>query len=57
LRIFDDAGVGPDEARIDSKPSPPTRPAAMQAPTTRSNTRRKISLSRKRSLRARENAE
>src|SRR6476646_11357972 len=40
-----------------AKPSPPTRPAAMHASTTRSNTRRKTSPSRKRSLRARENAE
>src|SRR4051794_6154674 len=40
-----------------AKPSPPTRSAAMQASTTRSNTRRKTSPSRKRSLRARENAE
>jgi hypothetical protein len=40
-----------------AKPWPPTRPAAMHLSTTCSNTRRKISLSRKRSLRARENAE
>src|SRR5882762_3953024 len=40
-----------------AKPSPPTRPAAMHASTTRSNTRRKTSPSRKRSFRARENAE
>jgi putative tryptophan/tyrosine transport system substrate-binding protein len=40
-----------------AKPSPPTRPALMHAFTTRSNTLRKISLSRNRSLRARENAE
>lgn len=40
-----------------AKPSPLTRPAAMHASTTRSNTCRKISLSRKRPLRARENAE
>src|SRR6201994_234569 len=39
-----------------AKPSPPTRPAARHASTTRSNTRRKTSPSRKRSLRARENA-
>jgi len=38
-------------------PSPPTRPAAIQASTTRSNTLRKMPLSRNRSLRARENAE
>ena len=40
-----------------AKPSPPTRPAAIHAPTTRSKTLRKMPLSRKRSLRARENAE
>src|SRR5262249_4386182 len=40
-----------------AKPSPPTRPALMHAPTTRSNTLRKMSLLRNRSLRARENAE
>src|SRR4029077_3590714 len=40
-----------------AKPSPPTRPAPMHAPTTRSNTLRKMPLSRNRSLRARENAE
>src|SRR5512133_1921097 len=40
-----------------TKPSPPTRPALMHAPTTRSNTLRKMSLLRNRSLRARENAE
>ena len=40
-----------------ANPSPPTRSAAIHASTTRSNTRRKIPLSRKRSLRARENAE
>src|SRR6516162_5812715 len=40
-----------------AKPSPPTRPAPMHAPTTRSKTLRKMPLSRKRSLRARENAE
>src|SRR5215510_1430694 len=40
-----------------AKPSPPTKPAPMHAPTTRSNTLRKMSLSRNRSLRARENAE
>ena len=39
-----------------AKPSPPPRPAAMQLATTRSNTLRKISLSRNRSLRARANA-
>jgi hypothetical protein len=38
-------------------PSPPTRPAAMHALKTRSNMWRKTSPSRKRSLRARENAE
>jgi hypothetical protein len=38
-------------------PSPPTRPAAMHASKTRSNMWRKTSPSRKRSLRARENAE
>src|SRR6201982_2739134 len=37
-----------------AKPSPPTRPALMHAFTTRSNTLRKMSLSRNRSLRARE---
>jgi hypothetical protein len=36
---------------------PPTSPAEMHASTTRSKTRRKMSLSRNRSLRARENAE
>jgi len=40
-----------------AKPSLPTGPASMDELTTRSNTRRKISLSRKRSLRAREKAE
>src|SRR5262245_11027570 len=40
-----------------AKPSPPTNPAAMHVATTRSNTRRKILLSRNRSLRARENVE
>src|SRR5262245_20541759 len=40
-----------------AKPSPPTRPAPMHAPTTRSNTLRKMSPLRNRSLRARENAE
>src|SRR4029079_9346098 len=40
-------GIGLDQARIEAKPSPPTRPAAMQASTTRSNTRRKTSPSRK----------
>jgi hypothetical protein len=40
-----------------AKPLPPTRPAPMHAPTTRSNTLRKMPLSRKHSLRARENAE
>ena len=40
-----------------ANPSPPTRSAAIQASTTRSNTWRKMPLSRKRSLRARENAE
>ena len=40
-----------------ANPSPPTSPAAMHASTTRSKTWRKMSLSRKRSLRARENAE
>jgi len=39
------------------KPLPPTRPAAMHAPTTRSNTLRKMALLPKRSLRARENTE
>ncbi len=39
-----------------AKPSPPTKPALMQASTTRSNTRRKTSPLRNRSLRARENA-
>src|SRR5580700_3559841 len=40
-----------------AKPSPPTKPAAIQASTTRSKTRRNISLSRNRSWRMRENAE
>src|SRR5215831_13550934 len=40
-----------------AKPSPPTRPTLMHAFTTRSNTLPKMSLSRNRSLRARENAE
>ena len=40
-----------------AKPSPPTKPAARQASTTRSNTWRRMPLSRNRSLRARENAE
>src|SRR4029077_12086745 len=40
-----------------AKPSPPTRPALMHASTTRSNTVRKTSVLRNRSLRARENAE
>src|SRR5262249_29049974 len=40
-----------------AKPSPPTKPALMHASTTRSNTVRKRSLSRNRSLRTRENAE
>src|SRR5215831_2823076 len=40
-----------------ANPSPPTSPAAIHASTTRSKTRRKMSLLRKRSLRARENAE
>jgi len=40
-----------------ANPSPPTSPAAMHVSTTSSKTRRKISLSRNRSLRARENAE
>lgn len=40
-----------------ANPSPPTRLAAMHASTTRSKTRRKMSLSKNRSLRARENAE
>ena len=40
-----------------AKPSPPTRLAALQAATTRSNICRKKSPSRNRSLRARENAE
>ena len=40
-----------------AKPWPPTKPTAMHASTTRSKTRRKTSPSRKRSLRARENAE
>src|SRR5262249_31833362 len=40
-----------------ANPSPPTNPAAMHVSTTRSKTRRKRSLSRNRSLRARENAE
>src|SRR6266403_2740116 len=37
-----------------AKPLPPTRPAPMHAPTRRSNTLRKMSLLRNRSLRARE---
>ena len=37
--------------------SPPTSPAAMHIATTPSNTRRKASLSRKRSCRARQNTE
>src|SRR5690349_6290985 len=48
------ASIGPAST---AKPSPPTRPAPMHAPTTRSNTLRKMPLSRNRSLRARENAE
>ena len=40
-----------------ANPSPPTSPAAIHASTTRSKTRRKMSLPRNRSLRARENAE
>src|ERR1043165_6142202 len=36
------------------KPSPPTRPAAMHVPTTRSNMRRKISLSQALLARTRE---
>jgi membrane protein len=40
-----------------ANPSVPTRPAAMHPSTTRSKTRRRISLSRKRSLRARVKAE
>jgi hypothetical protein len=47
-------GVGLNQARIDCKAFAPTRPDAMQASTTRSNTWRKTSRSRKRSLRARE---
>jgi hypothetical protein len=37
-------GVSLDQARIDCKTFAPTRPAAMQVPPTRSNTRRKTSL-------------
>src|SRR5262249_31388317 len=40
-----------------ANPSAPTRSAAIQASTTRSNTRRRMSLSRNRSLRARVKAE
>jgi hypothetical protein len=50
-------GIGSNQAASTAKPSPPTSPAAIHASTTRSNTRRKTSPSRKRSLRARENAE
>src|SRR5262245_57580309 len=37
-------GVRRDQARIPSKPLPPTRPVAMQAPTTRSNTQRDVAV-------------
>src|SRR4029079_8402733 len=40
-----------------AKPLPPTRPASIQAPTTRSKMLRKMPQSQKRSLRARENTE
>ena len=60
---FDQPGelrVRPPSASIrlasTAKPSPPTRPASIHDATTRSNTRRKMSLSRKRSFRAREKA-
>jgi len=46
-----------DQAGINRKASPPTNPATMHVSTTRSNMRRKISLSRNCSLRARENVE
>ena len=46
-----------DEIASIENASPPTRPATMQIVTTRSNTRRRASLSRKRSCLARENAE
>jgi hypothetical protein len=36
-------GIGLDQARIDGKASPSTRPGAMHVSTTRSNTRRKTS--------------
>ena len=51
-------GVGDNQTGIDHEAfAPPTRPAAMHLSTTCSNTRRKMSLSRKRSFLARENAE
>jgi hypothetical protein len=46
-----------DQARIDRERFAPTSPAAMLIATTLSNTRRKASLSRKRSRRARQNTE
>jgi hypothetical protein len=49
-------GAGNNQTGIHRKTSPP-RPAPMHAPTTRSNTLRKMTLSPNRSLRACEDAE
>ena len=50
-------GVGLDQARIDRKAFTANQAGRDAGPDARSNMLRKISLSRKRSLRARENTE